>query len=260
MDIRQSAQLIKHGFISVRNFPEPVTRPYEMRFVRADELEEVYRLHTLVVSQIHHPHAFRPDSREFMAQQINRRGRTVGVFCDDTLVAYAAISFPNEDADNLGRDLPLAEPELAHVADYDGSAVHPDVRGNGLQQSMTHMRHDYALHHDRYHILGTVSPFNPVSLQNFLRVGCRVRNLKEKYGGMLRFIIHRDLREPFPPALPPHSLVDVPLRDIEQHRAHLHRGFQGFSVVNQAQEPALRYGFFAASETEHRDDVRCTGT
>jgi hypothetical protein len=107
---------------------------------------------------------------------------------------------------------------------------------------MTHLRHRYALEHGRYHILGTVSPFNPVSLDNFLSLGCRVRNLKQKYGGMLRLIIHRDLRELAPPPLDPCSVIDVPLTNIAQHRSLLQRGLEGSRVVWDGGQAALRYG------------------
>lgn len=239
---------IEHGIARVAGHTE--LRPYVMRFVRLDELDDLHELHQLVASRVHHPHAFRPDSRSFMEQQIERRGRTVAVFCQGQIVAYAAISFPDNDPDNLGRDLPLPDAELDHVADYDGSAVHPDFRGNRLQQLMTHMRHRYALLHGRYHILGTVSPFNPVSLQNFLDLGCRVRNIKQKYGGMVRLIIHRDLREALPSPLDPHTIVDVPLGKVEQHRSVLLQGLEGARVVWQGKDAALRYGLACPAYAE----------
>ena len=235
-----SDEWVEHGVVRVTGHVK--TQVYVMRFVRPNELDDLYRLHRLVVSQVDHPHAFRPDSRSFMEMQIERRGRTVAVFCDDAIVAYAALSFPDSDPDNLGRDLPLPEAELGHVADYDGSAVHPDYRGNHLQQLMTHMRHRYALLHDRYHILGTVSPFNPVSLRNFLDLGCRVRNVKQKYGDMVRLIIHRDLREAAPPPLDPRTVVDIPLSRMDKHRSMLLRGMEGSCVVWEGKEAALRYG------------------
>jgi hypothetical protein len=231
---------IEHGFARIKGQADP--RPYVMRFVRPHELDHLYELHLLVVSRLHHPHAFRPDDRSFMQQQIERRGRTVGVFCDDAIVAYAAVSFPGNDPDNLGRDLPLPEAELRHVANYEGSAVHPNCRGNKFQKLMTNVRHRYALLHDRYHILGTVSPFNPVSLQNFLELGCRVKNIKQKYGGMLRLIIYRDLRDAVPPAFDPCTFIDIPLGNVDLNINLLRRGFEGLRVVLGAGEPSLRYG------------------
>jgi hypothetical protein len=235
-----SDEWVEHGVVRVAGHVK--LQAYVMRFVRPNELDDLYRLHRLVVSRVDHPHAFRPDSRSFMEKQIERRGRTVAVFCDGEMVAYAALSFPGSDPDNLGRDLPLPEAELGHVADYDGSAVHPDYRGNHLQKLMTHKRHRYALLHNRYHILGTVSPFNPVSLQNFLGLGCRVRNVKQKYSDMVRLIIHRDLREAAPPPLDPRTVIDVPLSRLDKHRSLLLRGLEGSCVVWEGKEAALRYG------------------
>lgn len=230
---------IERGHAKVRGISDP--QSYEMRFLRNDELEEAYRLHRLVVSAVEHPHMFRADSKSFMAEHIERRGRTVGTFCNGRLAGYAAISFPDSDPDNLGRDLPLPQAEIAHVADYEGSAVHPDFRGNRLQILMTDLRHRYALAHDRYHILGTVSPLNSVSLSNFLGFGCRVKNFKIKYTDMQRFIIHRDLRETEPLPLNLERVVDVPLSRIEHHKELLQQGFQGFRVVPGAVEAHLRY-------------------
>ncbi len=214
-------------------------RPFQMRFIRASELDALYRLHQLVVSGLEHPHIFRPDSRAFMEQHIGRRGRTVGVFVEEQLIAYAAISFPDGDPDNLAHDLPLPAEEFSHVADYDGSAVHPDYRGHHLQRRMTEMRHRYALAYDRYHILGTVSPINPRSLANFIAMGCLVRNIKQKYGGMTRLIIHRDLRERRALAFESGSIRSVPLTDIDQMAALLARAYVGTQVIFDGVQPRL---------------------
>lgn len=231
---------IEYG--SLRTTDRALPHPFEMRFVRHEELDALYRLHQAVVASLDHPHLFRPDSRAFMSRHIEARGRTVGVFVDRDLVAYAVISLPNDDPDNLGRDLPLPPEEFAHVADYDGSAVHPAWRGSGLQRRMTEIRHRYALAKDRYHILGTVSPYNAYSLANFLAIGCRVKNVKEKYDGMLRLIIHRDLREDQPATFDPGSLCDVPLDDVGQITRMLREGFQGYRVVSDNERPRLRMG------------------
>lgn len=231
---------IERGQAKVRGLSD--TQPYEMRFLEESELDEAYELHQFVVSGMKHPHMFRADSKTFMAQHIECRGRTVGTFCDGRLAGYAAISFPDGDPDNLGRDLPLPEAEIAHVADYEGSAVHPDFRGNRLQLKMTDMRHRYALAHDRYHILGTVSPLNPVSLSNFLGFGCRVKNFMIKYDDMQRFIIHRDLRDEVSTEFDPTSLVDVPLSDRQRHKFLLRQGLHGYRVVPGVDEAHLRYG------------------
>ncbi|MBK8175645.1 MAG: hypothetical protein IPK66_10395 [Rhodospirillales bacterium] len=221
-------------------------QPCELRFVRPDELGALVALHRLVHANLESKEVFRFDSETFMQQHLGRRGRTVGAFTDGMLIGYAAISFPGDDADNLGRDLPLPDDELAYVADYDGSAVHPAFRGNRLQQKLTDIRHDYALLNGRFHILGTVSPINPVSLGNFLAMGCRVRNIKRKYGGDLRFIIYRDLRDAAPQPLESTTFVDVVLTDENRHARLLHLGFQGFRVVESAQGPSLRLGLPAS--------------
>jgi ribosomal protein S18 acetylase RimI-like enzyme len=203
--------------------------PYVMRALDADELDAAFALHREVLQGLPAPHLFRADSRDFMARHIDERGRTIGTFADGRLVGYAVISFPDDEPDNLGRDVPLPAEEMPHVADYDGSAVHPDFRGNGLQLRMSELRHRIALARGRHHILGTVSPDNPASLGNFLRFGFQVRNLRNKYGGALRLIIHRDLRRPQLEV--PGTVAEVPLTDTEVIGALLRQGHIGTRVV-----------------------------
>lgn len=248
---------IEHG--SARRVGKARTEPFVMRFLSEDDVDEVFALHRLVVDGLSHPHLFRPDSRPFMEKHIAERGRTVGIFCAGALVAYAAISFPGDDDDNLGRDLPVPPGELHNVGNYEGSAVHPEYRGNRFQKRMTDVRHAFALAHDRYHILGTVSPMNPVSLANFLGLDCRVKNIKRKYDGMVRLIIHRDLRQERPQPLSPATFIDVPLSEMETQSRLLHVGFQGFRVVLGDVEPCLRLGLPDVSAAGSHAATHATG-
>jgi GNAT superfamily N-acetyltransferase len=214
--------------------------PFESRWLDDGDLDELHALHARVVEGVPHPHMFRADSRDFMARQLDRRGRTVGVLADGRLVAYAAISFPDDDPDNLGRDLEVTRDRLHTVADYDGSAVDPAFRGNGLQRTMSEVRNAWALAQGRHHILGTVSPLNPVSLHTFLSLGFLIRGLKPKYGGALRYIIHRDLTQPAPPA--PVAAVEVPMADVDRQLDLLAAGHVGVAVAFDRYAPRLRLG------------------
>jgi GNAT superfamily N-acetyltransferase len=220
--------------------------PFLIRFLEAGELDDAFALHREVLRHLPEAHVFRADSRAFMARHIEERGRIVGTFADGRLVAYAVVSFPDDEPDNLGRDVPLPEEELSKVADYDGSAVHPDHRGNGLQLRMSELRHRFALAHGRHHILGTVSPDNPASLHNFLRFGFRVRNLKRKYGGAQRLIIHRDLCRP---AGDVPATAEVPLTDVEVIGSLLRQGHIGARVV-PGDPPRLALGLESAGVRE----------
>ena len=213
--------------------------PFAARWLDDGDLDALYALHDKVVRNVDHPHMFRADTRAFMAKQLDRRGRTVGAFVGEAIVAYAAISFPDADPDNLGRDLPLTAQQLDRVADYDGSAVDPTYRGNGLQRLLSEIRNAYALSCGRHHILGTVSPLNPVSLANFLKLGFRVRGLKPKYGGALRYLIHRDLAAEPPALAPTGEAIAAPMADIALQETLLGEGLVGIEVLPGAGGPRL---------------------
>lgn len=213
----------------------------DLRFVRADELDELHALHRHVLDALPHPHILRSDSREFMAMHIDWRGRTIGAYCHGRLIAYAVIAFPGSDADNLGPELGVPPEEHCRVAHYDGSGVHPDYRGSHLHQVMNALRGRYAGFAGYYHLAGTVSPRNPFSLGNHLGAGFMVKGVARKYGGMDRLLIYRDWtrRAVISPAVLD-AAERVPLLDVARHEAlaadqywgvRLERGEAGDFVV-----------------------------
>lgn len=205
-----------------------------MRFLDEPDLDELYRLHRTVVDALPDPDLFRADSLDFMGSLIRDRGRICGIFHDGRMAAYGAVSFPlPEDDDNLGRDLPLADEEMTQVAQYDGSAVHPEFRGYKLQHLTGAVRNAYALRAGHRHMFGTISPRNPYSLNNFLALGLTVRALKVKhgaYGGALRWLVHRDLCCDGL-AVDPASMTGIPFPDIAAQTALLEQGYWGVGLI-----------------------------
>lgn len=168
--------------------------PVKVRFLTLDDLEALLTLHKKVITALPDSHIFRSDGTGFMEANLDRRGRTVGAFIEDQLIGYAVISFPKLDSDNLGNLIHIAKQEQLHVAHYDGAAVDPDYRGNRLHRFMNDIRGQYAKLAGYHHLMGTVSPLNPYSLDNHLHAGFEIVNFAVKYNGMDRLIIHKDAR------------------------------------------------------------------
>jgi len=120
------------------------------------------------------------------------------------------------------------EPET--VAIYDGSAVHPDHRGKGLQIVLNDYRGKFASAAGYYHFMGTVSPMNPYSLVNHLGAGFFVKALTLKYGGMIRYIIHKELRRK---PLRTSNVIDIAFSDLESQKRALADGLWGSGLTKQ---------------------------
>lgn len=100
-----------------------------------------------------------------------------------------SIIYPELEAFNLGYDLGLEDAQLRRVVHMDTAAVHPDYRGQGLQNKMM-ARAEKEL--TGRILLCTVHPENRYSLQNVRSQGYTIERKLEKYGSV-RYILRKDL-------------------------------------------------------------------
>jgi len=128
----------------------------------------------------------------------------------------------------------------AKVAHLDGSAVHPSYRGMGIQRRLSVLRVAFAADRGARHFLLTVSPANPHSLRNHLNEGgFRVRAIKQKYGGLWRLILHRELDDDAPSLSGRRECRR--LDDIEGQQRLLAAGCCGVQVLGGATGIELAY-------------------
>lgn len=104
------------------------------------------------------------------------------------------ILFPGLDDYNYGHDLGFSEAELLRVIHMDTAVVHPDYRGNKLQQRlMTVIEEELQRRYPGAILLTTVHPENLYSLCNVKSLGYTVQKRLAKYGSE-RYILRKDLR------------------------------------------------------------------
>jgi len=196
------------------------------------DLPDILALHRLSLSQAAKPGLVKPDQPQFFAEHLGLRGRILGVREAGCLIAYAVLGLPNPGGPNLGEDLGLPASAFSGVAHLAGAAVQPDSRGYGLQRRLTEERIALAQANGRRHVISTVSPFNYFSWRNLIAHGLLVRRLKTKYGGHLRYVLHRELGAE--PALDRGQARDFALNDAAGQSALLERGWAGFALVETA--------------------------
>ena len=103
------------------------------------------------------------------------------------------IIHPGLHPDNYGYDLGFSQEDLLKVIHMDSAAVHPDYRGNRLQQKlMAEIEEDLKIRFPGAILLTTVHPENLYSLYNVQSMGYTPVLRLAKYGSE-RYILRKDI-------------------------------------------------------------------
>ena len=215
---------------------EPLSVPYTMRYLDESYLEQVCDLQNLICQHLPSSDLLQPFAPDFMFQHVSNKGRIIGVFADQGLIAFRALYFPDIDDHewNLGFDIGLKGSELAKVANLQMVCVNPLYRGNQLGLKMNrHAIKFLKKETDYVHLCATVHPRNHWNVRILMKSGFVIKELKEKYGGKLRYIVYQNLREPI--KIISEGKVLVKHLDIDEQKKVLKRGFLGIDFLESLQ-------------------------
>lgn len=153
------------------------------------------------------------DDEAFVRRHITDEGYTLKYIIDNETVAFLVVRHPGEAEDNLGRYLPevgqrrglsakkchraAGIPEnitdLSCVAHMESAAVHLAHRGKGLQGKLLQYAAEIEQNRGTRFLMATVHPDNIYSLGNLERAGYKCILETEKYGGLRRKVMCREL-------------------------------------------------------------------
>lgn len=171
-----------------------ITNTLTMRTCTATDLDKIMALQEVVCGAIENQDIFVPTDREEYACYLEAPHFIIGCFDGELLVAYSSFVLPGEDPENYGWDLGWPLEKVISCAKLETIVVHPDYRGNHLQQRLIMATVELARENSAIkYLLTTVSPYNQYSLHNVQAMGFEVLMKKEKYGGKERFILCRTL-------------------------------------------------------------------
>jgi hypothetical protein len=228
------------GWSSGTAFPAVVESAlFEFRELHPFDVPELYALHRHIVDSLPSPELYRRNTLEFFADHVGDQGRSLGIFHGRKMIAYALVRFPGSHVDNLGHDLRLPEHELSDVVHLEECGVHPAFRGRNLQFELTRRRIGIAAELGYRHLVTTISPKNPYSLRNHLRHNLCIGAVAEKYGGMLRLVLHRDLRIK---VVSWRRITSVKLSNALDMCKPLHQGLKGYTIEWTANEGVVCFG------------------
>lgn len=153
-------------------------------------------------------------------------GQAVGAFVDGQLIGFAAVYFPRENTDNLGRDIGLPAPELRQVVHLEACFVHPAYRGNRLGTKLGRLLlEEVAAKREYRHLCSTVMPANIPSIIEKFTQQMKIVALKPKYNNSWRYLFYRDLWTVAPQEAG--ETIPVPSLDLSRQLTLLAQGYQG---------------------------------
>lgn len=166
---------------------------YKIYRAQKKDAEEIYKLMEQVHKQMENPSMYICDDLEFVKRHIEDEGFILIAVADEIdtpskIVASLIVRYPGQAEDNLGRECHLSSEQLNAVVHMESAVVAKSFRGHGLQRQLMKTAERFVEEEKLIYLMGTVSPDNIASCQNFEKSGYRHIATKEKYGGYMRRI------------------------------------------------------------------------
>lgn len=191
-----------------------------------EDAAAVHALHLLAIAT-EAPTNVRADPAEHFGRIRGGAGQVIGGFqADGRLVAYGVLALELPVVFELAA---LLDEDAALLCVLDGSAVHPDHRGQRLHQSSIDERLRRGAGFGCRQAAATVAPRNIYSLSGLMRSGFVIRRFAILYGGQQRFVMQRDLSQESRPTSGWHRATEqsLPIADIPAHQRALAAGLVG---------------------------------
>ncbi|RQW23017.1 GNAT family N-acetyltransferase [Bacillus sp. C1-1] len=222
-----------------------------LKQISEEQIEALLRLQEIVFMNLKQKDQLSTLTKEEFKRILTGEGYMVGVFCKEQLIAARALLKPrSEESEHLGLDAGLTKDQLNQVVYQEISLVHPEFRGNRLQQRMGNWLMQNLVNEGSSYsfICATVAPTNLASLIDKFKQGLEVVALKEKYGGKLRFVFFKDLNDPSNFTVLEEK--EVELTALEEQRHLLQEGYRGNELKNEdGRRYRIRYQLRSKNES-----------
>ncbi|MGE5328350.1 MAG: GNAT family N-acetyltransferase [Deltaproteobacteria bacterium] len=219
-------EIIEQG--SIKSNTDLKEYKYQIRFVDKAYLQDVIELEQFVLDKLLDKDLFAPAPNGSYEEILNGRGILMGVFINDRLIGMSSVYYPDDDDDNIGKDVGLKNEEIYKVVYLCNAVIHPDFRGQGLINKLFSYLLDEVKNEGKWrYIIATASPRNYASIKNILSAGLKIIMVKVKFANYIRFIFYNDLENPI--SINQSSKIEVLNWDVEKQKELLEKGYVGFS-------------------------------
>ncbi|VEF48792.1 benzoate transport protein [Bacillus freudenreichii] len=218
-------------------------KPFNVRRLNTVDISKIMALQDIIIQSLENKDILQPLSYDEFRYITDGNGILIGAFADNQLIAFRALLVPPVDEEgHLGLDIGLQENELRDVIYQEISNVHPDYRGNRLQQQLAQLIMQELKKQEQTfkYACATVMPYNIPSLKDKFGQGMLIAALKEKYEGRLRYVFYKELTEEKPFVWS--ETKELPMSDIEGQQQLLQQGWLGFNMDKQNGEYIVLFG------------------
>jgi len=176
------------------------TAGFEVRRMDETHFDQLQKLNANIMDHLANPDFYYPPYDTDLLKLCLRQRLAVGIFSRQELIAYQLSYFPKFREDNLGRDICLPRNRLKDVATFHGIAVHSEYKKNRFGSVLTECVLNIVSELGYRDVMATCHPDNTHSLRILLKYGFCIRELKYKYGGKLRYVLHKEVNQnkPYP--------------------------------------------------------------
>lgn len=171
------------------------TAGFDVRRMDESDFDQLQKLNANIMDHLANPDFYYPPYDTDLLKLCLREGLAVGIFSKNRLIAYQLSYFPEFKEDNLGWDVCLPQERLKDAATFHGIAVHSEYKNNRFGSVLTECVLNIMNEYGCRDIMATCHPDNIHSLRILLQNGFAVRKLKYKYGGKLRYVLHREVNQ-----------------------------------------------------------------
>ncbi|AAT62109.1 MULTISPECIES: hypothetical protein [Bacillus] len=215
---------------------------FHVTLLSLEHIEQILLLQNVVVEALEDKSRLQPLSQEEFQYILEGNGMMIGAFIENELIAFRALLVPPIDDEHLGLDIGLPESELHRVIYQEISNVHPNWRGNGMQKILATLIMDELQKEDsKYdYVCCTVAPFNIPSLKDKFAQGMKIAALKEKYGGSMRYVFVKELREDNERDWT--EIENVLMSDAGGQQALLSEGYRGYKMEKVDEDFVVKFG------------------
>lgn len=210
-----------------------------IELLSVEHLDEVLRLNRLIYKLLPNQQVLSLDTYEEMYEDLVRDGVVLGVFDDNNrIIAYRYASFPGLEDRNLAYDFDFPV-ELEKVCQLETTIVHPDYRGNNLQNKLVKITIDIAKERGYTDLTCTVSPYNYYSLKNIMKNDMKIRALKPKYQDLVRFVLHGKIHDfDYGEKI---DVINTHMEDIDRQKNLLKNGYLGDKLFENRTIDYVKY-------------------
>ena len=148
------------------------------------------------VTKPEHKDWYVTDDEAYILDHMGEKGFTLKAVRSEKMLGFLIVHRPGLEPEHLGDCIGLTDLEKHYSAYMDSACVCQEERGKGLMRRLLVEAEEVLTAEGNRHLFATVHPQNRYSLGNFLAMGYRIAAEGEKYGGLPRVIVYKEINLP----------------------------------------------------------------